>query len=596
MILSLMLSCGSPPPPPAPPSGPTPAEAEAFAKRADAALHSLWLLSGEASWTYETDITDNHEAAASAAEEQVGAWMSTAIPEAAAFDNVVGVDPSVRRQLNRLKLAQTLPSPKDPEHRKELAEIKTRLSGLYGKGEYCGADGTCRRLDDLSKIMATSRKPAELLDAYQGWRTVSPPMRPLYTRMVELGNEGASEIGFADVGTLWRSGYDMSPDEFSGEVDRLWQQVRPLYEQLHCHVRAKLHETYGDAVPDAGPIPAHLLGNMWSQSWENIYPLVEPFPEEPDLDVDRTLASQKWDHIRMVKTGEAFFTSMGLDPLPPTFWERSLFVRPTDREVECHASAWDIGNRNDLRIKMCIQPTMEDLQTVHHELGHLYYDHAYYTRPVLLQDGANDGFHEAIGDAIALSITPTYLKQLGLLSEVGAGDGYVVNQQMQVALAKLAFLPFGRMIDRWRWDVFSGATPPDRYNEAWWALAKEYQGIAPPTVRGETFFDAGAKYHIPGNTPYMRYFLAHILQFQFHEAMCRAAKHTGPLHTCSVYGSKEAGAKLEAMLELGASKPWPDALELITGSRQMDADALRSYFAPLRAWLETQNAGRDCGW
>lgn len=595
MIAYWTLSCGTPQPPP-PPPGPTPAEASAFVAEADARLRALWLEAGEANWAYETDITDAHESAASAADEAVGAWMTVAIPQAARFDGLASLDPRERRQLDRLKLAQTLPSPRDPNHRKELAELKTRLSGLYGKGEYCVEGHPCRKLDDLSRVLATSRDPAAMLDAWQGWRTVSPPMRPLYRRLAELGNEGAVEIGFADVGAMWRSGYDMSPEAFAEEVERLWTQVRPLYEQLHCHVRARLHEQYKDVVPETGPIPAHMLGNMWSQSWENIYPLVEPYPEEADLDVDAALTAQAWDHLRMVRTGEAFFTSMGLDPLPATFWERSLFLRPADREVECHASAWDIGNRNDLRIKMCIQPTMEDLQTIHHELGHLYYDHAYYTLPVLLQDGAHDGFHEAIGDAIALSITPDYLKRLGLLGEVGTSDGYVVNQQMQVALAKIAFLPFGRMIDKWRWDVFSGATPPERYNAAWWELATSTQGIAPPSPRGEEFFDPGAKYHIPGNTPYMRYFLAHILQFQLHEAMCRAAGHTGPLHTCSVFGSEPAGQKLDAMLALGSSRPWPEALEAMTGSRQMDAAPLLAYFQPLRLWLETQNGGRTCGW
>ncbi len=595
IALRLALSCSSAPPPPAEPAAPSAAEAAGAVARFDTELRALWLEAGEANWAYETNINDATEAVASAADAKVASWMTTTIPEAARFDATPDKDPAVARQLARLKLAQTIPSPKDPAALAELAGLKTELAGLYGKGKYCQGEN-CRNLEELSRTLATSRDPDALLDAWVGWRTVSPPMRAPYTRMVQLANEGAREIGFSDVGSMWRSGYDMPPDAFTAETDRLWNQVRPLYEQLHCHVRAKLHERYPTQAPATGTIPAHLLGNMWSQSWENVYPLVEPYPHQPDIEVDSVLAKQGWDHLRMVKTGEAFFTSMGIDPMPATFWERSLFVRPTDRDVECHASAWDVGNRDDLRIKMCIQPTMDDLQTIHHELGHLVYDHAYVRQPVLFQDGAHDGFHEAIGDAVALSITPSYLQSLGLLEGVAESQEYVINTQMQVALAKIAFLPFGRMIDQWRWDVFSGATPPDRYNAAWWDLALRYQGIASPVPRTEEHFDAGAKYHIPGNTPYMRYFLAHILQFQFHEAMCREAGHEGPLHTCSVAGSREAGARLSAMMQLGASQPWPDALEAMTGTRTMDAAPLMRYFEPLQAWLTEQNAGRACGW
>ena len=369
----------------------------------------------------------------------------------------------------------------------------------------------------------------------------------------------------------------------------------PLYEQLHCYVRAQLVEEYGeDIVSPTGPIPAHLTGNMWAQSWENIYPLVTPFPDEPD--VDYTEALQSWDELQMVRAGEGFFTSMGLDPLPQTFWERSMFTQPEDRDVVCHASAWDLTWNDDLRLKMCIRKTPEDFVVIHHELGHHYYFHAYYQRPVLFQNGAHDGFHEAIGDAIALSITPEYLVGQGLLDNVSTTDEAVLNDQMRVALAKIAFLPFGRMIDQWRWDVFDGDIDAEHYNEGWWQLREQFQGIAPPVERTEADFDPGAKYHIPANTPYLRYFLAHILQFQLHEAMCEASGHEGPLHTCSVYGSEEAGQRLQAMLEMGSSQPWPDALERATGTRQMDARALVTYFEPLQGWLEEQNEGQTCGW
>ncbi|MFO0631516.1 MAG: M2 family metallopeptidase [Nannocystaceae bacterium] len=578
---------------------PSDEEAAAFAKEVDAELRRLYVAGGKAEWAKATNITDETEKAAAAANAETMAYETKAIARAAAFDSWQG-DPEVRRQITLLKLQSTLPAPDDAAKREELSGIMAKLDGMYGKGKSCkpgkGGKESCRDLGQLEDVLTNNRDYDAQLEAWSAWHETAKPMRPLYQRLVELGNEGARNIGYDDVGVLWRSKYDMTPQAFEQEVERLWGQVAPLYEALHCHVRAKLHEKYGDKVADSGPIPAHLLGNMWQQDWQNLYPMLEPFPGEPSIDVTKALKKAKTDEIKMVKLGEAFFTSLGLDPLPQTFWERSMFVQPKGRDVICHASAWDVELNNDLRIKMCIKIDHENLVTIHHELGHDYYYMNYYTKPVLYQAGANDGFHEAIGDAIALSITPAYLKKIGLLSQVSDNDKGVINKQMQDALGKIAFLPFGKLIDQWRWDVFAGKVTPEQYNAAWWDLKLKYQGVAPVSPRGEDYFDPGAKYHIPGNTPYARYFLAHILQFQFHKAMCELAGHTGPLHECSIYDSKAAGAKLKAMLELGASKPWPDALEVLTGTREMDAAALTEYFAPLAKYLEEQNQGRTCGW
>ncbi|OIP41009.1 MAG: peptidyl-dipeptidase [Deltaproteobacteria bacterium CG2_30_63_29] len=601
-VLSLSLAAcgGNGQTPETPPEGttaelPSPAAAAAFVDEANASFREVWVGSESAAWDYYTNINDETAAALSKKEEASMEYTSIAIKRAATFDGLE-LTPDIRRQLDLIKLGSTLPAPDDAAKRAELANLSTEMSGLYGKGKYCKGED-CRDLGQLEDVLATSQNYDELLDAWEGWRTVSPPLEPMYERFVELSNEGAKEIGFEDTGALWRSGYDMPPAEFEAEVERLWSEVEPLYKELHCYTRAKLAERYGaDKVPLDGPIPAHLLGNMWSQSWENLYPLLEPNPGQPSLDMTSALVAANYDPIKMVKTGEAFFTSLGLDPLPATFWERSMFSKPEAREVVCHASAWDVTYSDDLRIKMCIKINMEDLVTIHHELGHDYYYHYYYTLPILYQAGANDGFHEGIGDALALSITPAYLHQIGLMDEVTETPELVINKQMQDALAKIAFLPFGRMIDQWRWDVFSGKVTPDQYNQHWWDLRLKFQGVAAPRERPANAFDPGAKYHIPANTPYMRYFLAAILQFQFHKAMCEAAGYKGPLHTCSIYGSKEAGARLQAMLELGASKPWPDALEAMTGTRQMSAEPMLEYFAPLRAYLTEQNAGRSCGW
>jgi peptidyl-dipeptidase A len=436
-----------------------------------------------------------------------------------------------------------------------------------------------------------------LLEYWTGWREIAPPMREKYERFVELSNEGAKEFGHEDLGALWRSNYDMSAAEFEADTARLWEEVKPLYDELHCHVRAKLGEYYGtDKVPQDGPIPAHLLGNMWAQEWGFIYDIMEPYPGVSDLDVDSTLKTKNYSPQEMVRSAEDFYVSLGFDRLPDTFWERSQFSAPRDRDVVCHASAWNLDGEDDLRIKMCIKQTYDELRVIYHELGHNYYQRAYNQQPMLFRDGANGGFHEAIGDAITLSMTPEYLAEVGLVASAEQSEQAVINRQMQQALDKIAFLPFGKLIDEWRWKVFSGEVTPENYNSAWWDLRLKYQGIAPPVARSEANFDPGSKYHVPGNVSYTRYFIARILQFQFQRALCEAAGHEGDLQSCSIFGSKEAGAKLQAMLEPGSSVPWQDTLEKLTGTRAADATAIIDYFEPLMGYLQEQNANRDCGW
>src|SRR5690606_2686014 len=455
----------------------------------------------------------------------------------------------------------------------------------------------CRNLNQLSDVLVKSRNYDELLDAWSGWRTVSPAYKKDYARFIEIANKGARAYGFSDLSASWKSGYDMSATDFEQEVERLWSQVEPLYESLHCKVRLDLAKHYGaDKVPLDKPIPAHLLGNMWSQEWSNIYDLVTPYPGVGELDVTAALVRSKKSEVEIAKVAENFFTSIGLGSLPESFWKKSMLTKPRDREVVCHASAWNMDSKEDVRIKECIEPTESEFATIHHELGHIYYYLAYNDKPYLFQSGANDGFHEAIGDTIVLSVTPEYLKKIGLIDKVENNQQAVINHQMKMALDKVAFLPFGKIIDQWRWQVFSGKITPDEYNQSWWQLVNQYQGIQSPVPRTEADFDAGAKYHIPANVPYTRYFIAHILQFQFHKALCDAAGFKGPLHQCSIYNSKEAGAKLQAMLAAGASKPWQDVLEESIGARTMDASAILDYFAPLKTWLDEQNKDQACGW
>jgi len=574
-----------------------PAEtAEEFVARANAELVDLGREGGAAEWVRATYITSDTAILAAAASERYAAWHSDMVQQALQYEDQE-LDPVTRRAIDLLKLGTSLPAPSDPAKRKELTQIATDLEGVYGAGEYCPDDGECLSGSELELLMQQARDYDELLDYWTGWREIAVPMRDQYTRYVELANEGAGELGYSDLGEMWRAGYDMSPAEFQQETARLWEQVKPLYDELHCHVRAKLGEVYGeDKVPQDGPIPAHLLGNMWAQEWGTIYDLLEPYPGISDLDVDATLEEEDYSPQDMVRSAEGFYVSMGMPYLPETFWERSMFTKPRDRDVVCHASAWGLDGGNDLRIKMCINQTYDELRVIYHELGHNYYQGAYKDQPPLFQGAAHSGFHEAIGDTVELSMTPGYLAEVGLIDAAEESQESIINRQMQMALDKIAFLPFGKLIDEWRWGVFSGAITPENYNQAWWDLREQYQGIAPPVARSEADFDPGAKYHIPANVSYTRYFLARILQFQFHRSLCEIAGFDGDLASCSVYGSEEAGDRFYAMMESGQSEPWQDALEKLTGTREMDATAIIDYFAPLMAYLEEQNAGRSCGW
>lgn len=586
-----VLACAAP----AAAQQPTAADAKAFVENAEAQLDRVNAFANRAQWVRANFITEDTqwlEAKANAEQNELVTRLAT---EAARF-NGVQVDPVTARKLKLLKLYLVSPAPNRPGAAEELAGLVTKLDSTYSSGKFT-FKGKQITLNDAEDVLAKSRDPSELKAAWEGWHGVATVMKPDYARFAALSNEGAKGLGFKDTGALWRSNYDMDPDAFAAETDRLWTQVAPFYRNLHCYVRGRLNEQYGDAVqPKSGPIRADLLGNMWAQQWGNIYDIVAPKTAASSYDLDKLLEAKGYDAVRMVKTGENFYSSLGYSPLPQTFWDRSLITRPRDREVVCHASAWNLDDKNDIRIKMCTKVNADDFRTIHHELGHNYYQRAYQNQPTLFRNGANDGFHEAIGDFAALSAsTPTYLNQIGQLETVpGAEED--IPFLLKMALDKIAFLPFGLLVDRWRWEVFSGEVAPDKYNDAWWALRLKYQGLAPPAARPADAFDPGAKYHVPGNTPYTRYFLAHIYQFQFHRAACQQAGWKGPLHRCSIYGQKAVGEKFNRMMELGQSQPWPQTLAVFSGETRTDASAVADYFKPLDAWLTKQNKGRPCGW
>ncbi|UNK50499.1 M2 family metallopeptidase [Lysobacter sp. S4-A87] len=603
--------------------------ADQFIARVNDEYRKLFPEMTAAQWLSSTYINDDSQLLAAKANERYLAQLNSWIEQSARFEGQQ-MSPDTARAIQLLKLGTAMPPPKDPAKLEELTKIASKLEGMYGAGTYCTGDGDakkCRQLGELEDVLRSSRDYDAQLDAWQGWHTIAQPMRKDYTRFVELVNDGAHDLGFADTGEMWRSGYDMSPAEMSAETDRLWGQVKPLYEQLHCYTRTRLEARYGD---DKGHVagnmlPAHLMGNMWQQDWGNLWDILAPYQNAGSLDITGALESQyqaaydaqlvkhagqrtpadlaqieqdaKLASAKlMTERAQDFYTSLGMQKLPASYWDKTQFIKPRDRDVVCHASAWDMNMAGDVRTKMCIKPNEEDFTTIYHELGHIYYDLAYNKQPPLFQQGAHDGFHEAIGDTIVLSMTPKYLQSIGLVGDQQQSNEALINSQMRMALAKVSFLPFGLMIDRWRWGVFDGSIKPGEYNKAWWDLKAKYQGVAPATARGEDYFDAGAKYHVPGNTPYTRYFLSHVLQFQFYKALCDSAGYKGPLYECSFYGNKEAGARYQAMLSKGASQPWQKTMKELTGGEKMDASAVLEYFAPLQSWLKQQNEGKTCGW
>ena len=601
--------------------------ADAFIARVNAYIKDATPEMTSSQWLASTYINDDSQRVSAASNERYLAQKNAFIEQARTYD-ASKESPATARALKLLLSDTPMPAPRDPAKLKEITEIATRMEATYGAGKWCPQGGECLDIGGISRILADTEGSTyeQQLDAWNGWHQISVPMRKDYQRFAELTNEGAREMGFADTGEVWRSGYDMTPAELSAETDRLWGQVEPLYKQLQCYTRNKLVAKYGERGQVNGMIPAHLTGNLWQQDWAGLWPILEPYKGVGSLDVSAAL-KQRRDAIagdlvaksgglgkltaeqqvelsrkadfesatQMTKLAEGFYTGLGMPALPASFYTDSQLVQPRDRDVVCHASAWPMNTEGEVRIKMCIQPTEEELTTIYPELGHIFYYLAYKHLPPMFQNGAHDGFHEAIGDTIVLSMTPEYLASIGLVEKPVVSDEAVINSQMRMALQKVAFLPFGLMIDRWRWGVFDGSITPANYNAAWWELKAKYQGVAPATPRGEDLFDPGAKYHVPGNTPYTRYFLSHILQFQFYKALCDAAGHTGPLYQCNFANNPEAGKRYWAMLSKGASQPWQQTLKELTGGEQADASAVLEYFAPLDAWLKKQNEGQDCG-
>nr|XP_032821231.1 angiotensin-converting enzyme-like [Petromyzon marinus] len=573
-------------------------QAAALLEEFSVTAEKQWNAFSEASWALNTNITKENEQLVQLASLQVANHSVEFGLRAKGFDWRNFRDEGIKRQLKRIGQIGVAALPVDKLD--EYNEITTRMAMTYSVAEVCREE-KCHPLDpDITFTMAKSQDHEELLWYWEGWRNASGrKMRSDFTRYVELSNEAARLNGYRDGGEMWRSVYET--ETFEADLERLYDELRPLYLHMHAYVRRRLHRRYGERLVNLrGPIPAHLLGNVWAQSWSNVYHVVTPYPDAPAVDATPAMQSKNWTPLRMFQESDHFFRSLGMIPMPPEFWKKSMLEKPADgRKVVCHASAWNFHNRKDFRIKQCTVQTMDDLVTAHHEMGHVQYFLQYKEQPVPFRDGANPGFHEAIGDVMALSVaTPRHLQKIGLLERAEESYESDINFLMSMALDKVAFLPFGFLIDQWRWKVFDGRVSSEQYNQAWWEHRLKLQGVCPPVPRTEADFDPGAKFHVPSCVPYIRYFVSYILQFQIHEALCLRAGHTGPLHTCDIYGSTEAGSLLAEAMRLGASRPWQDALEVLTGNRSMSAAALLRYFEPLLLWLRRRNGehGDVVGW
>ncbi|PNF19925.1 hypothetical protein B7P43_G11508 [Cryptotermes secundus] len=559
-----------------------------------------------AAWNYNTDVEN-----ASKVEELTAQTLEFAKFEKEQwqlhFSNVSWENfqnETVKRQLRTLSVLGV--SALDDAELSELNGRETAMTTIYSSAKICpynkqecdlATEGLS--LDPgMEAVISTSQDYDELTYVWKAWRDVSgAKMREDYKTYVELSNLAAQKNGFSDNGEMWRNEFET--EAFVEDMQELWKQVEPLYLELHTYVRRRLRTLYEDKLGDDDLIPAHILGNMWAQSWENIYDIVKPYPNATGVDVTKNLNDQGYNPLRMFQASDEFYKSLGLPENSMSYDESvAMIEKPEDgRVVVCHASAWDFCDRHDFRIKMCTKVNMEDFVTIHHEMGHIQYYIQYKDQPYALRAGANPGFHEAVGDTIALSVsTPQHLQKVGLLQDYADTKEDNINALMQIALQKVAFLPFGLLIDMWRWDVFSGKVNESQWNTHWWELRETIQRVKPPVSRSEADFDPGAKYHVPASSQYISYFVAHILQFQFHKSLCIVAEQyvpnnpDRPLHKCDIYQSQKAGQLLRDGLSIGSSRHWTEALQILTGESKMNGSALLEYFQPLYEFLKAENS------
>ncbi|CAG0920638.1 unnamed protein product [Notodromas monacha] len=574
----------------------------------------------EAEWAFQTNITDYNSEVQVNSSLELSAWLKQEWVSSISQFNLSILDVPEHADLRRWYASVEvlgIPALDDTDLAK-WSQIITSMTSLYGSARICpfdnqdcnpNTDPTWSLEPDLENIFLNSMQKEDfdkLKYVWEKWRDVSGrAVRQQFIEYANLTNQGALVNELKDGGELWLRPYES--ENFQEQIAKLYDQLSPFYQELHAYVRYKLSQHYGaDKVSPTGPIPAHILGNMWAQGWQAIFPIVSEF-NSSSLDVTGAMVEQGYTVKKMFETSDNFFTGLGLESLDTAaldFYGDSMLEKPADREVVCHASAWDFMKKNknpgDFRIKMCTSVDMDDLITIHHEMGHIQYYMQYVEQNPLFREGANPGFHEAIGDTLALSVaTPVHLKKIGLLDpNFELDENSQLGFLLRMAMEKVAFLPFGYIMDLYRWKVFNGSIATENLNQEWWNLRETYQGVQSPVPRTEMDFDPGAKYHVVNDVPYIRYFVAHVLQFDFHQTLCELAGQFNPskpdekpLHECDIDGDKtNAGAKLKVLLQAGSSKHWAETLEGLTGHSEMTVDPLLNYFKPLRDYLKQQIA------
>ncbi|XP_034947061.1 angiotensin-converting enzyme-like [Chelonus insularis] len=549
-----------------------------------------------AQWNFVTNITDYNRRKMLEEQIQKLEFERSSWKKATSFAWTRIPDPLTRRQLKMLVIKGRNALSKDKFN--EIHHLIVEMKELYSRTRFCPyknkLGGTACNLElntDIAQIMAKSRDYDKLLYYWRAWHeAIGPPLKNKYMRYVQLANQAAKLNGFVDAGDQMRQVYD-DDDYFQQNIAQVLSAITPLYKNIFTYVRTKLIDRYGDKIRPGGPLPAHLLGNMWAQNWEGIYDLVEPFPAARQFDITLEMIIQGFTPLRMFQVAEEFFTSLGMKPMPPEFWRFSMFEKPIDRQVKCTPSAWDFCNRIDYRIKQCTKVTMEDLSSTHHEMAHIQYYLQYKEQPLIFRNEPLPGFHEAVSDAIELSVmNPYHLKKIGLYNSTNLNDyETTINFLMLMALRKVVYLPFAYIVEQWRWRVFSDGVAD--MTAKWWELRLQYQGIIPPIPRIERDFDPGSKYHIPADIPYINYFVGVVIQFQLFESFCDISGHTGDLHTCDIYKSQEAGRLLSEILSLGSSSNWQEIIRIMTRGKmnRIDVNALLRYFEPLNEWLQQEN-------
>ncbi len=440
--------------------------------------------------------------------------------------------------------------------------------------------------NEIDALLRTSNDLDERLAVWEASKEVGPALKPGLLKLRDLRNQTVQALGYDDFFTYQVSDYGMSTFDMLTLTEQMVTQLRPLYREIHTWVRYELADRYHAPVPQL--IPAHWLPNRWAQDWGALVTV-------EGLDVTAALGERSPEWI--VRQGEAFYKSLGFDPLPESFYERSsLYPLPpgADYKKNTHASAWHMDLGSDMRSLMSVETNREWWETTLHELGHIYYYQSYTRRevPLMLRGGANRAYHEGIGSLMGLaSLQRSFLVNQGLAPEDAEVDQ--VAQLLQEALNYVVFIPFSAgAMTRFEHALYVEDLSPDRFNAKWWELVRLYQGVAPPAPRGEFYADALTKTHI-NNDPgqYYDYALSNALLFQLHNHIAQNILGQDP-HDTDYWGSEEVGKFLYELMAPGASRPWREVLQETTG-QQLNAQAMIEYFQPLYEWLVQQNRGRE---